>query len=76
MMQLDVMAAAEPPHVQGFIISVVMGIDLGRAADLAALLFQSAGGKCPLNGKVGLVLRQVGAAPVCLTGLAFQGRWA
>ena len=42
MVQLDVVAAAEPPHVQGFIVSVVMSIDLGCATDLASLLFQSA----------------------------------
>ena len=47
--QLDVMAAAEPPHVQGFIISVVMGIDLGRAADLTGLPFQDARDERPLN---------------------------
>lgn len=74
MVQLDVMAAAEPPHVQRFIVSVVMGIDLCCAADFAALLLQSARGKCSLNGKVGLILGQVSAAPVCLAGLAFQRR--
>ena len=42
MVQLDVMTTAEPPHIQGFVVSVVMGIDPGRAADLAGLLFQSA----------------------------------
>jgi len=76
MVQFDVMAAAEPSHIQGFIVSVVMGIDLGRAAHLAALLFQSTRGERPLNGKMGLILRQVGAAPIRLTGFAFQRRWA
>ena len=57
MMQLDVMAAAEPPHIQGFIVSIMMCIDLGRAADLATLSFQCARGKRPLNGKMGQIFR-------------------
>ena len=49
----------------------MMGIDLGRAADLASLLFQCARHERPLDRKMGLVFWQVRAAPVRLTGLAF-----
>ena len=53
----------------------MMGIDLGRAADLAGLPFQSARDERPLNGKMSLILWQVAAAPVRLAGLAFERRW-
>jgi len=38
MVQFDVMATAQPTNVQGFVISIMMGVDLWSTADFAALL--------------------------------------
>ena len=72
MMQLDVMTATQPPDVQRFVISVVMGVDGRFAADFAALPFQRSRGKRAANRKMSRIFGQIGPAPVCLTGPAFQ----
>ena len=56
LVQPDVMAPAQPADVQRLVVGVVMGIDRGVAADLAALLLQRPGDKRPPHGKVGPVL--------------------
>ena len=76
MVQLDVMAAAQPSDVQRLVIPVVMGINRVAAAHLAALLVQRSRQERPLNREMGRVLGQIGAAPVGLAGLAFQQRQA
>lgn len=70
------MAAAQPPDIQRFVVAVVMGIYRLAATHLATLFLQRARDKRPLHCQVGRILGQVGTAPVCLTGFAPERRLA
>ena len=70
------MAAAQPPDIQRFVVAVVMGIYHIGATHLATLFLQRARHKRPLHCQVSRILAQIGAAPVRLTGFALERRLA
>ena len=74
--QLDVVAAAQPSYIQRFVVAVMMGIDRAVTADFTALLLQSSRHERPLDSKMGGVFAKICAAPVRLASLTFQRRWS
>lgn len=66
------MPPAEPPHVQGIVILIVMGIDCLDPANFTGLLFQLACLHRSLHGQMGIVFTWVGTAPIRLAGIGFQ----
>lgn len=66
------MAPAQPAHVKGCVVALMMRVDRSTAAHLTALPLQHSRDKRASHGQMGLVLREVRTPPVRLPGLALQ----
>lgn len=63
---------AQPTHPERVVISIVMGVNIGMPADLAALFLELSCIECALNGEVSIVFVRIGSSPICLSGLTFD----